>query len=159
MSIAREAAGAVWTVEPLTRAMAERELPALAAADADTVGERWTAAHWLAELPEKWALSRLARAEDGSVAAFMIASLREGRIHIHRIAAAPARRGHGLGTLLIADAARSARALGVLEISLKVRRSNHRARALYERLHFQEAGAGANTLFMVARADRIPDAR
>ncbi|HEX6534240.1 MAG TPA: GNAT family N-acetyltransferase [Gemmatimonadaceae bacterium] len=147
------------SLEPLRRETAARELPALAAADADTIGEPWTAAHWLLDLPEKWTLSRLARAADGGVAGFLVASVRDGRVHIHRVAVAPTHRGRGLGTRLVTDAARSALALGASELSLKVHRSNAPALALYRRLGFHERAAPGETITMIARAELVPGAR
>lgn len=61
----------------------------------------------------------------------------EQRVHIIRLAVAPAYRGKGLGRILIADAIALAVKSGTPTISLNVYGSNTRARRLYEELGFR----------------------
>jgi ribosomal protein S18 acetylase RimI-like enzyme len=66
--------------------------------------------------------------------------LRTGRCHLARLAVAPARRGRGCGSWLIAQLMLTgARELGVAEWSLYVSTVNPAAIALYERLGFRRA--------------------
>jgi ribosomal protein S18 acetylase RimI-like enzyme len=83
--------------------------------------------------------------------------LRAGRCHLARLAIAPARRGSGLGTQLIALLQQKGKeSLGVTESSLFVHVDNPSAMALYERLGFTrspypEPGPGmANAYYMVS---------
>jgi ribosomal-protein-alanine N-acetyltransferase len=61
-------------------------------------------------------------------------------LHINNVAVRPEQRDRGLGTLLVRHALAEGRRLGARKATLEVRRSNARARHLYARLGFQEAG-------------------
>ena len=63
---------------------------------------------------------------------------------IVRVAVDPARRGAGVGRILVEQAARRARKEGADVLTLEVRESNAGARAFYERLGFQEVARRAN---------------
>lgn len=65
------------------------------------------------------------------------------------IAVAPAARGQGVGSALVAALIAEARRRGHAEIRLDVVAGNHRARALYERLGFAPAGGGASLVAAV----------
>ncbi len=66
--------------------------------------------------------------------------LRAGRCHLARLAVAPARRGRGCGSWLIAQLMLiGARELSVAECSLYVSTANTAAIALYQRLGFRRA--------------------
>jgi ribosomal protein S18 acetylase RimI-like enzyme len=79
-------------------------------------------------------------AEDGALAAFGQCYLRIERCHFGRVGVAPARRGQGIGTLLLAEMAAWGQArFGPRELSLFVKHDNEAAHRLYRRLGFREA--------------------
>lgn len=69
---------------------------------------------------------------------FLVASVREGRAHVHRLAAEQNLRGRGIGTQLLARLTEDASHEGLTSITLKVREDNRRALKFYERLGFVE---------------------
>lgn len=80
-------------------------------------------------------------AEAGSIiAGFARLNAIGGRGDIQTIAVRPDFEGRGIGTALLADLATAARDCGCRELSLYVRADNARARRLYERTGFTEAG-------------------
>jgi ribosomal protein S18 acetylase RimI-like enzyme len=77
--------------------------------------------------------------EDGTLAAFGQCYLRIERCHFGRVGVAPARRGGGLGSRLLAEMAAWGQArFGPRELSLFVHRDNPDAHRLYRRLGFRE---------------------
>ncbi|MGD0635689.1 MAG: GNAT family N-acetyltransferase [Beijerinckiaceae bacterium] len=66
-------------------------------------------------------------------------------LHIVDIAILPTRQGQGIGSDVIEALARAARSDGAAGLSLSVLSTNTKARRLYERLGFTEAGAGVYT--------------
>jgi len=68
------------------------------------------------------------------------------RFLVDGIFVAPAARGRGVGTALIAALVAEAGRRGHAELRLDVAAGNIRARALYERVGFAEAGAGRSRL-------------
>jgi ribosomal-protein-alanine N-acetyltransferase len=78
------------------------------------------------------------------VAAFCACWIMAGELHLNTIAVDPARRRQGLGTLLVRHVIEDARAAGVHDATLEVRRSNTAAIRLYERLGFHVEGVRTN---------------
>jgi ribosomal protein S18 acetylase RimI-like enzyme len=134
----------------------ERHLEALLAIDAGTRGEPWSAQHFRTERPGKWECSRLAIEPPGTVVGFLVASLREGALHVHRAAVGRERRGTGLGTALLAEAGREARRRGLESVTLKVASDNDGAIRFYDRLGFvSESSGNDKNLFMRASAEHL----
>ena len=65
-------------------------------------------------------------------------------LHINNLAIKPDYRGHGMGTALLQHAMDTAARLGARRATLEVRRSNHAARQIYERLGFEIGGVRRN---------------
>ena len=76
----------------------------------------------------------------GEVCGFLMAWRVVDQLHVLNIAAAPGVRRRGVGTALLLEAARRARAEGLREITLEVRESNDAARDFYRRHGFAETG-------------------
>jgi serine O-acetyltransferase len=130
------------SIEPLDFPTAQASLRELLAIDAVTLGEPWGPDQFLADRPEKWQCSRLARDADGGTVGFAIASRRNGLLHVHRIAVRGDRAGAGVGSRLLGAVADEARRRGLSRVSLKVSRNNAAARRFYRRLGFRiEQGA------------------
>jgi GNAT superfamily N-acetyltransferase len=69
-------------------------------------------------------------------------------VNIHDVTVVPARRGQGIGALLLAGVERKARALGCCKLTLEVQEHNYRARKVYQaagfaQAHYQDAAGGA----------------
>lgn len=72
-------------------------------------------------------------------------------LNIHDLAVLPEKRGHGVGTALLAAVERKARADGCCKLTLEVLDDNVGARRLYESAGFGDGGPGdreTTTLFM-----------
>lgn len=136
-------------IAPLTEKEARLSLERLCEIDRDTLGERWTAAHWLQDLPDKWELSRVAMMHR-VVQGFAVASRKPNAVHIHRVAVDQAARGHGVGAALLGSVAGAADAAGHELLSLKVDARNHSAIALYEILGFVTVESTGGRLLMHA---------
>jgi ribosomal-protein-alanine N-acetyltransferase len=80
------------------------------------------------------------RTDEGSVAGFCAFWKVVDQIHINNLAIHPDFRGRGLGTVLLNEVLVAAERLGAPNATLEVRRSNERARRLYERAGFVIAG-------------------
>lgn len=135
-----------FVIEPLTRARAQAELPRLLELDRGTPGEPWDATHWLADLPVKWELSRVAVTPAG-ICGFIVASRKRMTVHIHRVAVSPASRGRGIGAALVAAIAGAA---PDVPLSLKVEPTNVAALSLYDALGFTVSARTTHQVLMEA---------
>lgn len=63
-------------------------------------------------------------------------------VNVHDLAVLPARRGRGIGALLLAAVERKARQLGCCKVTLEVQENNTRAKGLYARAGFSQAVYG-----------------
>jgi ribosomal-protein-alanine N-acetyltransferase len=89
--------------------------------------------------PDRLRLALIAAAAD-RVVGYLMAWKIVDQLHILNIAADPDLRRRGVGTALLLAAARQAVALGMEEITLEVRDSNHEARAFYHAYGFVPTG-------------------
>lgn len=80
------------------------------------------------------------RTIDAPVAGFCAFWRVVDQIHINNLAIHPNLRGRGLGTILLSAVLAEAERLGAPHATLEVRRSNERARRLYERAGFAAVG-------------------
>jgi ribosomal protein S18 acetylase RimI-like enzyme len=119
----------------LTRDLLEDYCGAFIEIDSDTVGEPWRPGHYAKELPGKWASSWVVL-EGRVTRGFVIASLKEEGVHVHRIAVAREARGAGLGTRLLERVVESARRQGAERVTLRVSARNEAALRFYRRLGF-----------------------
>lgn len=77
---------------------------------------------------------------DGEVLAYFVAMPGVDELHLLNITVAPAAQGRGHGQTLLDAVQAQGRRLGLATLWLEVRHGNHRARALYLRRGFAEAG-------------------
>jgi len=142
----------------LDRATAERHVDALADLDArmyDELGAayshvRWYGAHFVKDVPGKWALSHCAL-DDGRLCAFWIASAAADLAHTHRVAVDGGLRGRGVGTALFDAVARAAAHAGCRRMTLTVNAINEAAVRFYERLGFARLRGAALREFVAVR--------
>ncbi len=67
-------------------------------------------------------------------------------LNVHDLAVVPARRGQGIGRLLLAEAERHARERGCCRLTLEVQETNERARGLYRSFGFQDLEIGNDAM-------------
>jgi ribosomal protein S18 acetylase RimI-like enzyme len=132
----------------LSRKLALRWMEELLRIDEDTPGERWEAAHFLAERPDKWTWSRLVVETENRVDGFVIASSKGDTIHCHRVAVRRDQRSRGVGVELLRAVAEAGDDAGVNLIACKVSRENERAIRWYRRLGFRTTGEDPSNLLL-----------
>jgi ribosomal-protein-alanine N-acetyltransferase len=142
----------------LDRVTAERHVEALADLDARMYAELgaayshipWYGAHFVKDVPGKWALSHCAL-DEGRLCAFWVASTAADLAHTHRVAVDGALRGHGVGTALFEAVARAAGHAGCRRMTLTVNVTNEAAVRFYERLGFAQLRGAALREFVAVR--------
>ena len=107
---------------------------------ADIPDDYWRREHFLADLPEKWALS-FAILDAGSVIGYAILSRPDkARVHLHHFMVHVDRRGGGCGSKMIDECVRRATAASVQTLSLKVAVGSDAAQRFYLRHGFLQTG-------------------
>ena len=107
---------------------------------ADLPGDQWVREHFLAELPEKWALS-FALLDGGAAVGYAVQSRPEmDRVHLHRFMVRADHRGSGRGGGMIGECIRRAAAAGTQTLSLKVAADSGAAQRFYLCHGFSEKG-------------------
>lgn len=89
---------------------------------------------------------------DNEMVGYAVMSVGAGEAHILNLCVRLDMRGRGYGRLLLAEAIEQACMLGAETMFLEVRPSNHSARALYEKIGFNEVGV--RTAYYPARNGR-----
>lgn len=130
-------------------------------ADEQALRELW--AEFEAEVPdpfepetweEEWRDTRrdiaggtvlLAEDDDGPVGVARAEAPRQGRVHVQLVHVRPQARRQGVTKALLAEVAREARERGASRVTLDVLSSNHAARAVWQRLGFEEAALSLAT--------------
>lgn len=125
-------------VETLTADLALEISDTLIAMIANSPWDNWTTEHLLADRPEKWLRSIVAFSE-GRPAGWAVVSRRAESSHLHHLVVAPAMRGKGIGTALMAILLERNR--DAEKMTLKVHASNAAAARFYRRLGFVENNA------------------
>jgi len=82
--------------------------------------------------------------ENGEMVGYAVMSVGAGESHVLNVCVCPDARGRGHGRILMMELIDQARALGAEMMFLEVRPSNLAARALYEKLGFNEVGVRNN---------------
>ena len=90
--------------------------------------------------------------QDNETVGYAVMSAGAGEAHILNLCVRIDMRGRGYGRILLAEAIEQARMLGAETMFLEVRPSNHSARALYEKIGFNEVGV--RTAYYPARNGR-----
>jgi ribosomal protein S18 acetylase RimI-like enzyme len=147
----------VWDTQPLTRAIVEQHVDRLIELDTELIGERWTADHWMRDLPGKWELSRIALADE-TIVAYLVASRKNEAVHYHRLAVAPEMHRMGLGSALMREIAGAAARAGIPELSTKVHKTNARAEQFVRSLGFRVAADDGVHLLFTAPAEAVAPA-
>jgi ribosomal-protein-alanine N-acetyltransferase len=155
-------------IEPMRAA----DLPAVLGIEQVSFDTPWTHAAFIHELErnrvaEMW-VARGAREGDASEAAPVVGYLClwaiADEVHVTNLAVDPARRGKGVGRLLLGTLLARHRARGARRAFLEVRPGNVEARRLYTSLGFQVVGrrrgyyvdTGEDALLLEARLDEGP---
>jgi [ribosomal protein S18]-alanine N-acetyltransferase len=129
------------TIRPATSA----DIPAMM----NLVNHSVTASHWSREQYDRVfgdtapRRAALVIEEAATLQGFLIAHDVAGEWEIENIAVAGAARRRGLGTRLLGEFLKVARAEGASAVFLEVRESNRAARLLYEKWAFEESGRRA----------------
>ena len=128
----------------LVRSATPADLAAMQAIAARAVtAAEWSEGHYQALFalqPPRLALVLEEAEAEAAIEGFVVARAAGPEWEIENIAVAGPARRRGLGTRLLGDLLRRARAAGAEAVFLEVRESNHAARALYEKWAFVEGG-------------------
>lgn len=120
----------------LTKKKLENEIDDFLAIDSATPGEPWGAGNFLHDMPDKWTLSFYATNEKQKAIGFVIASVRDECLHIHRLAVDRDTQGKGVGRQLVEEVKKKAVARKAKAVTLKVARQNMPAIQFYHKLGF-----------------------
>ena len=105
----------------------------------DLAWENWKLDNFLQELPDKWVMSSYAVDQMNQPIGYLIASVKGGAAHIHRIIVAPTWRSKKLGTALIRNLEEQIQKFNLARITLKVDVKNYSAIGFYCKLNFEVA--------------------
>lgn len=102
----------------------------------------WTAALFLQELDVAFSRVIVARRDDAAaeMLGYLCRWIVADEVQVLNLAVAPAARRRGVAAALMEEVRREATTLGLVALTLEVRRSNAAARGLYAALGFAEAG-------------------
>jgi len=145
------------------RAARPGDLAAVQRIERASFGDPWSRDALFGELIADAMRLPLVAELDGRVCGFLMAWRVVDQLHVLNIAAAPDVRRRGVGTALLREAARLARADGLREVTLEVRAGNRGARLFYAGHGFAEAGVrrryyadnGEDAVIMTAAVERI----
>jgi len=123
---------------PRRRAMTVRDLDLVVAVEQRAYSYPWSRGNFTDSL----AAGYLAEVwfEDEAVVGYFVAMPGVDELHLLNITVAPEQQGQGHGRTMMAVLQQHALAARAAKLWLEVRETNHRARALYRRLGFAEAG-------------------
>jgi ribosomal protein S18 acetylase RimI-like enzyme len=141
-------------ITPLTPDAVRLYLERLLEIDQAVIAERWTPAHFAADLPGKWELSRLVVKGERPIG-FMVATFKVESVHVNRIAVEAAYRGGGWGTRLLQDAARAAQQAQKPWVTLKVSRQNVPAINYYYRRGFHLTAESTDNLSLAVEPPKL----
>lgn len=108
--------------------------------EAATFARPWTREDFVKEMTSNACARYLVAEKDGEVIGYAGAWIVLDEAHITNVAVAEGCRGQGIGKLLTAGLLRYASNLGVVYATLEVRRSNEKARKLYQSQGFEYVG-------------------
>jgi ribosomal protein S18 acetylase RimI-like enzyme len=129
------------TIEPLSRDEARTSAAELIRMNAESDWDDWDENALLAERPEKWLLSLVAR-DGAQLVGWAVSSRRGVAVHLHHLVVAPDHRNHGVGRLLLDRLVEDHGEHS--DITLKVHHDNAAAMRFYERAGFRRAGSTAS---------------
>jgi ribosomal-protein-alanine N-acetyltransferase len=124
--------------------MRRRDLRRIMEIEHQVFPEPWSRTVFVSELALRHGRAyRIAR-EGREVVGYFGLMFVDEEAHVTTVAVVPEQQGRGLGTRLMAEAVRIARAEGARHISLEVAAHNERAQALYRRFGFVPVGVRKN---------------
>lgn len=126
-------------VMKLSRDMAIRKMDELINIDREIPEDPWTIDNFLMHLDHKWEYSYISL-DDDYITGFLICSLKENNIHIHRIAVLSYLMKKRIGRILMTNLYEDCRNSGIMRVTLKVKRFNSRALVFFDKLGFKIAG-------------------
>lgn len=121
------------------RAMQARDVDAVMAIERKAYEFPWTPGNFLDSLAAGYD-AELALDTDGAVAAYQVAMVGVGEMHLLNLTVRPDLQGQGLARQMLARLEDTCRRLALPTLWLEVRPSNARARLLYQRWGFRELG-------------------
>jgi ribosomal-protein-alanine N-acetyltransferase len=107
--------------------------------DKTILDDPWAFDNFLMDLPHKWEFS-LAVLENERIIGFLICSVKESNIHVHRIAVSPEHHGNKTGCALMNHLLADCYKSGIKGVTLKVQNFNIKAQKFYEKLGFKKDG-------------------
>lgn len=125
------------------RRMQVEDLPAVVEIEERLFRSPWTAAMFREDIDQEYALM-LVMLDGESVAAYLVTYLVLDEMHIANVAVHPDYQRQGIAIAMLRTLLESARQRGYQLAHLEVRKSNHGAIALYERLGFEKVGLRKN---------------
>ena len=130
---------AVLEPRPQRREMTVRDLDEVGRIEALAYGFPWSRGNFIDSLAAGYLAEVLECPREGLLGYF-VAMPGVDELHLLNITVAPAAQGRGHGQTLLDAVQAQGRRLGLATLWLEVRHGNHRARALYLRRGFAEAG-------------------
>lgn len=121
------------------RPMTPEDLDAVLAVEVRAYSHPWSRGNFADSLAAGYRAEVL-EDEQGQLLAYSVTMHGVGELHLLNITVAPERQGQGCGQVLMTSLRQAAERQGLATVWLEVRQSNHRARALYRRLGYQEVG-------------------
>jgi ribosomal-protein-alanine N-acetyltransferase len=121
------------------RPMAVHDLDAVVAVETRSYSHPWSRGNFTDSLAAGH-LAEVLEDDAGELVGYLVAMAGVDELHLLNITVAPDWQGRGHGQALMAALQQHARHRGLATLWLEVRESNHRARALYRRLGFEEVG-------------------
>jgi ribosomal-protein-alanine N-acetyltransferase len=125
--------------QPLLRAMGVGDLDAVVAVERRAYAFPWTRGNFVDSLAAGY-LAELLQGPDGDVVGYYLAMPAVDELHLLNLTVAPAWQRRGLARRLLDVLEQRCRERGLRAIWLEVRASNARARAVYARRGYVEAG-------------------
>jgi len=124
------------------RAMAHADLDAVIAVEARAYSFPWSRGNFIDSLAAGYQahVQQIDAPTNRELLGYFVTMVGVDEMHLLNITVAPAWQGRGLGQELLDTLQAMARAQSLGSMWLEVRESNHRARALYRRRGFSEAG-------------------
>ena len=119
------------------------DLAAVVSIENRSFSDPWSPGALLDELEADGLRLPLVAERGGQVVGFLMAWRVADQLHVLNVAADPRHLRRGIGTAMLREAARRGCALGLVEATLEVRRSNLQGRAFYRRHGFRETGVRA----------------
>ncbi len=122
------------------RAAAPSDLDAVVEIERASFGDPWTRALFAGALRAAGSRFDVVLGDDQALMGYIVARFAADEAEVLNLAVAPARRGAGVGALLLSGVMTEARDRRAATVHLDVRESNAAARALYARFGFTEVG-------------------